>query len=95
MELRKHKEQREWGDDGWDVDGVERGFSINKGVRGEKEERRARIDVCFRDEPWSLGGHCAEHKCVCPATEWNEKGRECRSARRSDCCNTYDDCPLS
>ena len=80
MEMRKHKEQREWGDDGWDVDGVERGLSRNKEVREEKEERSARISVCFRDGPWSLGGHCAEHKCVCPATEWNEKGRECRSA---------------
>ena len=79
MEMRKHKEQREWGDDGWDVDGVERGFSINKEVREEKEERSARISVCFRDGPWPLGGHCAD-KCVCPATEWNEKGRECRSA---------------
>ena len=47
MEMRKHKEQREWGDDGWDVDGVERGLSINKEVREEKEERSARISVCF------------------------------------------------
>ena len=80
MGMKRHEEQREWGDDGWDVDGVERGFSINKGVRGEKEERRARIDVCFRDEPWSLGGHCAEHKCVFPAIQWNEKGRMYRGA---------------
>ena len=80
MGMRKREEQREWGDDGWDVDGVERGFSINKEVREEKEERSARISVCFRDGPWSLGGHCAEHKCVFPAIQWNEKGRECRSA---------------
>ena len=80
MGMKRHEEQREWGDDGWDVDGVERGFSINKGVRGETEERRARIDVCFRDEPWPLGGHCAEHKCVFPATERNEKGRVHRCA---------------
>ena len=77
MEMRKHKEQREWGDDGWDVDGVERGFSINKEVREEKEERSARISVCFRDGPWPLGGHCAEHQCVFAAIQWNEKGRVC------------------
>ena len=45
MGIRRHEEQREWGDDGWDVDGVERGLSINKEVREEQEERGARIDV--------------------------------------------------
>lgn len=78
--MRKREEQREWRDDGWDKVGVERGFSINKELREEKEERRARVSVCFRDGPWPLGGHCAEHKWVFPAIQWNEKGRVCGGA---------------
>ena len=36
MGIRKREEQREWGDDGWDVDGVERGLSINKELKEER-----------------------------------------------------------